>query len=222
MIAGTMLISLYASAKVRSTYAKYNKMQSSSGYTGAEVAARILQAAGIQDVQIAEVRHTLADHYDPTKKVLVLSSDNFHGTSPAALGVAAHECGHAIQHKARYAPLELRMGAVGLTSVASYLIWIPIIGGFTGLIAPYTGLLILAIAFGIIMLFNLITLPVEFDATKRAKLILDNMGFIRTQEEKTAVSKVLNAAALTYVAAFITSLAYFLWYLLPMLMGNRN
>ncbi len=222
IIAGTMLISFYAMAKVKSTYKKYSQMAGSSGYTGAEVAANILRAAGISDVQIAEVRHTLADHYDPSKKVLVLSSDNYHGTSPAALGVAAHECGHAIQHQVKYAPLELRMGAVGLTNIAHYMIWIPIIGGFTGLIAPYTGLLLLAIGFGITMLFNLITLPVEFDATKRAKLILDNMGFIRTQEEKTAVNKVLDAAALTYVAAFITSLAWFLYYLLPMILGNRN
>ena len=222
LFVGTMLISLYATAKVKSTYAKYSKMRTSSGYTGAEVAANILRAAGIQDVQIAQVEHTLADHYDPSKKRLVLSTENYHGTSPAALGVAAHECGHAIQHKARYAPLELRMSAVGFTQIAHYLIWLPILGAFTGLIAPYTGILVAAIGWGVIMLFNLVTLPVEFDATKRAKLILDNMGFVRTQEEKTAVSKVLDSAALTYVAAFLTSLAYFLWYLLPLLLGRRE
>lgn len=222
LFVGTMLISLYATAKVKSTYAKYSKMQGSSGYTGAEVAANILRAAGIQDVEIAEVRHTLADHYDPSHKRLVLSSANYHGTSPAALGVSAHECGHAIQHKARYAPLELRMSAVGFTQVAHYLIWLPILGAFTGFIAPYTGVLIAAIGWGIIMLFNLVTLPVEFDASKRAKLILDNMGFVRTREERTAVDKVLNSAALTYVAAFLTSLAYFLWYLLPLLLGRRD
>lgn len=219
---GTMLISLYATAKVKSTYAKYSKMRGSSGYTGAEVAANILRAAGIADVRIAEVQHTLADHYDPIKKMLVLSSANYHGTSPAALGVAAHECGHAIQHKAKYAPLELRMGAVGFTQIAHYLIWLPILGAFTGFIAPYTGLMVAAIGWGIIMLFNLVTLPVEFDASRRAKLILDNMGFIRTVEEKSAVNKVLNAAALTYVAAFLTSLAYFLWHLLPLILGRRD
>lgn len=222
LFVGTMLISLYATAKVKATYAKYSKMRSSSGYTGAEVAASILRAAGIHDVKIAEVEHTLADHYDPVKKMLVLSSENFHGTSPAALGVSAHECGHAIQHKARYAPLELRMSAVGFTQIAHYLVWLPVLGAFTGLIAPYTGVLIAAIGWGIIMLFNLVTLPVEFDASRRAKLILDNMGFVRTVEERSAVNKVLNAAALTYVAAFLTSLAYFLWHLLPLLMGRRN
>ncbi len=219
---GTMLISLYATAKVKSTYAKYSRMRGSSGYTGAEVAANILRAAGIADVKIAEVPHTLADHYDPIKKVLVLSSANYHGTSPAALGVAAHECGHAIQHKARYAPLELRMSAVGFTQVAHFLLWLPILGALTGFIAPYTGIMVAAIAWGIIMLFNLVTLPVEFDASRRAKLILDNMGFVRTVEEKSAVNQVLNAAALTYVAAFLTSLAYFLWHLLPLILGRRD
>lgn len=222
LFAGTMLISLYATAKVKSTYRKYSRMRGSSGYTGAEVAARILEAAGIRDVEIREHPQTLADHYDPRHKRLVLSSENFHGTSPAALGVSAHECGHAIQHKAAYKPLELRMGAVGFTQIAHYLIWLPILGGLTGFIAPYTGILVAAIGWGIIMLFNLVTLPVEFDASRRAKLILDNMGFIRTAEEKSAVKKVLDSAALTYVAAFITSMAYFLWYLLPLLMGRRD
>jgi Zn-dependent membrane protease YugP len=154
---------------------------------------------------------------------LVLSSQNYHGTSPAALGVAAHECGHAIQHKFGYAPLQWRMAAVGATNFASQVVmWLPLIGMFTGIISGYTGLAIMAAAWGVIMIFNLVTLPVEFDASTRAKTILGEMGFIGTPDEAQGVRKVLDAAAWTYVAAFITSLLYFLWHLLPLLMGRRD
>ena len=165
----------------------------------------------------------LGDHYDPLHKRLVLSRENFEGRSVAALGIAAHECGHAIQHKLAYAPLQWRMAAVGLTSFASQLVmWLPLVGMFTGLLSSRTGLLIMALGWGIIMLFNLITLPVEFDASRRAKQLLPAMGFIQPGEELRAVRKVLDAAAWTYVAAFLTSLAYFLWHLLPLLLGSRH
>jgi len=153
----------------------------------------------------------------------VLSSANYHGTSAAALGVAAHECGHAIQHKRAYAPLELRMAAVGITNFASQLVmWIPLLGMFTGLLAAKTGLVIMAAAWGVMMLFNLVTLPVEFDASRRAKLVLAKMGFIQAGAERAAVSQVLNAAGWTYVAAFISSLIYLLWHLLPLLTGRER
>jgi Zn-dependent membrane protease YugP len=219
----TLVISLVAAARVKSVYFKYSKMRTAAGYTGAQVAARILQAADIRDVEIVPGEGMLGDHYDPIHKRLVLSPDNYHGDSPAALGVAAHECGHAIQHKLAYAPLQWRMAAVGATTFANQIIvFLPLLGMFTHIISPYTGFTIMACAWGVIMAFNLVTLPVEFDASRRAKLILPKMSFIREGEESMAVKKVLDAAAMTYVAAFITSLLYFLYYLLPLLMGNRR
>jgi len=163
------------------------------------------------------------DHYDPIHKQLVLSRDNFHGTSTAALGVAAHECGHAIQHKRAYAPLQWRMASVGLTMFASQIVlWLPLLGMFTGFLNTGVALILVATAWGILMLFNLITLPVEFDASARARLVLKQTGLIQTIEEETAVAKVLRAAAWTYVAAFITSLVYFLLHVLPLLGGRRE
>ena len=223
IFAGTLALSLWATLRVKAAYAKYSRLPASSGYSGAEVAGQILQGAGVYDVQVLEHDALLGDHYDPLHKRLVLSSQTFHGRSTADLGIAAHECGHAIQHKLAYAPLQWRMAAVGLTSFASQVVmWLPLVGMFTGLLSTYTGLLIMAVGWGIIMLFNLITLPVEFDASQRAKQLLPAMGFIRPGEEARAVAKVLDAAAWTYVAAFLTSLAYFLWHLLPLLLGGRR
>ncbi len=219
----TLAIGLLAQWHVKRTYARHCRTPVQSGYTGAEAAQAILREAGISNVSIYEHEELLGDHYDPKRKRLVLSSANYHGTSAAALGVAAHECGHAIQHKQAFAPLEMRMAAVGVTSFASQLVmWIPLLGIATNVIAPKVGLLIMAVAWGILMAFNLITLPVEFDASRRAKLVLANMGFIQRGSESAAVSQVLNAAAWTYVAAFITSLIYFLWHLLPLLTGGRR
>ncbi len=217
----TLAIGLLAQWHVKRTYARHSRTPSLSGCTGAEAAHEILRQAGIADVSIVEHEELLGDHYDPKRRRLVLSSANYHGSSAAALGVAAHECGHAIQHQQAYAPLELRMAAVGVTSFASQLVmWIPLLGMFTGLLAPKTSLLIMAVAWGIMMLFNLVTLPVEFDASRRAKLVLANMGFVQRGPESAAVNQVLNAAAWTYVAAFISSLIYFLWHLLPLLTGR--
>ena len=219
----TLLISLVAMMRVKSTYAKYSNVLAASGYTGSEAAAQILEAAGIHDVEIVEHEELLGDHYDPIHKRLVLSAQNFRGSSAAALGVSAHECGHAIQHRIAYAPLQWRMAAVGVTNFASQIVmWLPLIGMFSGVLSSYTGVLILALGWGVIMAFNLVTLPVEFDASRRAKLILGQMGFIKQGEEATAVRKVLDAAAWTYVAAFITSLVYFLWHLLPLLTGRGD
>jgi Zn-dependent membrane protease YugP len=221
---GTMALSLWAMWRVKSVYNRYNQGVVRSGVTGGEVAAEILRRTGIRDVEITHADGMLGDHYDPLHKRLVLSSDNFYGRSPAALGVAAHECGHAIQHARAYQPLHWRMAAVGITTYANYIVmFLPMLGLFTGLITPLTGALIMAVAWGVIMLFNLVTLPVEFDASRRAKLVLTDFGFIAPGEEATGVKKVLDAAAWTYVAAFITSLAYFLWHLLPLLLGaNRS
>ena len=220
---GTMAIAILAQWRVRRMYARFSKIPALSGHTGAEVAYAILRRANVSGVEIAEHNEMLGDHYDPRHRRLVLSSDNYHGTSLAALGVAAHEAGHALQHHQAYAPLHLRMAAVHATGFANQIVTIlPIIGVVTGWLSTSTGLTIMAVAWGVIMAFNLITLPVEFDASRRAKVLLAEMGFLRDGTEMTGVAKVLNAAALTYVAAFVTSLVYFLWYLLPLLTGQRR
>lgn len=219
----TLVIALLAQWRVKRAYARHSRTPVQSGYTGAQAAQEILRQAGISNVSIVEHEELLGDHYDPRRRRLVLSSANYNGTSAAALGVAAHECGHAIQHKQAYAPLQMRMAAVGVTTFASQLVmWIPLLGIFTGLLAPKVGLLVMAVAWGILMAFNLITLPVEFDASRRAKLVLSQMGFIQRGAESVAVNQVLNAAAWTYVAAFVSSLIYFLWHLLPLLTGRSR
>lgn len=218
-----MLIGLWAQAKVKSAFAKYSEVRAHNGYSGGQVAASILRSAGIHDVEIRTQPGTLNDHYDPIHKRLVLSDENYHGNSISAIAVAAHECGHALQHQQAYAPLKFRMASVGITSVANgILTWLMIIGLFLGLIPMAFAFKLIAICFGVIMAFNLITLPVEFDASRRAKLVLSQMGFTATTTEDEGVSKVLNAAALTYVAAFITSLAWFLYYILPFITGGSD
>ena len=220
---GTLAISLLATARVKTNYLRYSRVIASSGFSGAEVAMKILNSAGINNVEVLPQEGILADHYDPIHKRLVLSKDNYSGRSVAALGIAAHEAGHAIQHAQAYKPLQMRMAAIGLTTFASQLVmWLPLLGMVTGLLSTYTGLMVMAISWGIIMGFNLITLPVEFDASRRAKQVLLRMGFVTPGAEFEGVNKVLNAAAWTYVAAFLTSLAYFLWFLLPLLGGRKD
>lgn len=220
---GTLAISLLASARVKSLYHRYSQIGASSRATGAQVAAAILQRAGIGDVEIVAADGFLGDHYDPLHKRLVLSQQNYQSDSLAAIGVAAHECGHALQHQQGYAPLNLRMAAVGATQFASQVVmWLPMLFWFTHIITPYTGLALMAAGWGVIMLFNLVTLPVEFDASNRAKHILAEMGFVGTPAEMDGVRKVLDAAGWTYVAAFVTSLVYMLYYLLPLLTGRSR
>lgn len=223
LFVGTMALSLWAAARVKSVYRRYSQIPAASHATGAQVAAAILERAGIRDVEIVAQEGMLSDHYDPTHKRLVLSLENYQGNSLAALGVSAHECGHAIQHQQAYAPLHWRMAAVGATNFASQVVmWLPLLGMFTGFLSGYTGMWIMAAGWGVIMIFNLITLPVEFDASTRAKRVLAEMGFIGTDEEMVGVRKTLDAAAWTYVAAFITSLGWMLYHLLPLLLGGRS
>lgn len=220
---GTMALALFAQFYVKAMFHRYSRVAGSSGYTGAEVAAEILRRNGIGDVTIHEHQGFLGDHYDPLHKRLVLSPDVFHGTSLSALGVAAHEVGHAIQHQRAYFPLHLRMAAVGATNFASQVVtWLPLLGMMTGLFSSRIGLVLMAAGWGVIMLFNLVTLPVEYDASRRAKDMLGRLGLVRTADEAAGVATVLNAAALTYVAAFVTSLLYTLYYLLPLLAGGRS
>ncbi|EDY19486.1 peptidase membrane zinc metallopeptidase putative [Chthoniobacter flavus Ellin428] len=220
---GTLAISLFAQFRVKSLYRRYSQVSSSSHATGAEVAQAILQRAGIGDVEIVAAEGLLGDHYDPSSKRLVLSTENYQSDSLAAIGVAAHECGHALQHQQGYGPLHLRMAAVGAVQFANQIVmFLPFLFMFTRIISVHTGLTLMAVGWGVIMLFNLVTLPVEFDASNRAKQVLAEMGYTRGEEEAAGVRKVLDAAGWTYVAALISSLAYMLYYLLPLLTGGRS
>lgn len=197
-----VVISLLASWGVKNTFAKYNKVRNSSGITAMEVAERILHDAGIYDVGIEQVAGDLTDHYSPNEKVLRLSSTVYHSTSVAAIGVAAHECGHAIQHARGYAPIQVRNAIVPVVNIGQTLS-IPLI--MLGLVLGATGLINVGIIlFSFVLIFQVVTLPVEFNASGRALAILRDRSFLRDEELKGAKA-VLTAAALTYVAAVISS-----------------
>lgn len=207
-----LLLGLYAQFKLMGTYNRFVRVQAKAGYTGAQAAREILDKAGLYNMPVNETPGHLTDHYDPTKKALFLSSENYHGQSLAAIGVAAHEAGHALQHKAAYTWLNVRMLMVPATQFASSA-WIVIL--LLGMFMGFSKLLIsLAIGiFTVISLFQLVTLPVEFDASRRAKEQLFSLGLV-TPDERGGVAKVLNAAALTYVAALVSSLFMLLRFLL--------
>ncbi|WP_188453876.1 zinc metallopeptidase [Virgibacillus oceani] len=199
-----MAIPIWAQSKVKNTYKKYSKKATSSYMTGAEVARKILNDNGIFDVQVEETRGMLSDHYDPRKKVVRLSSGNYHGQSMASSAIAAHEVGHAIQDAESYAFLRFRHALVPIASFGSNISFILILAGFI------LGMLNLALIGIVLMsaavLFQLVTLPVEFDASNRAMAQLVSTGVIRNNEERET-KKVLNAAALTYVAAALVAVA---------------
>src|SRR6266446_4617515 len=200
-----LILGIYAQIKLSAAYGKYVQVPIQSGRNGAEAAREILDHAGLNEVPVEEIGGHLTDHYDPTKKALFLSSENFQGRSIAAVGVAAHETGHALQHQAAYAPLTLRMMMVPATQFASTAsVGLFFLGMILGGSLSSKLLWIAVALFTVITLFNLITLPVEFDASRRAKEQLFRLGLVHS-DESTAVSKVLNAAALTYVAALVSS-----------------
>ncbi len=194
-----VVISLAASAKVKTTFNKYSRVRSVSGYTGAQAAQRLLQEAGIYDVRIERVQGSLSDHYDPRNKVLRLSDSVYGDSSIAAIGVAAHECGHAIQHQQSYIPLRLRGFLVPLVNISSKISFPMII---LGIIMSYNEFLIYLgiLLFSAAVLFQIITLPVEFNASRKAIARLGEAGILYSDELKGS-KKVLDAAALTYVAA---------------------
>jgi len=204
-----LIIGIWAQIRVTSAFSRWSKVRASGNITGAECAREILQAAQIHDVDVVETNDFLGDHYDPAKKQLHLSTNVYNTPSVASLGIAAHETGHAIQHAKAYAPLKARMAIVPVTMIASQMLPFIIIGG---LFFRITGLITLGIwCYLILLVFQLITLPVEFDASRRAKIILREMGIIQPGEETAGVNSVLNAAALTYIAAFIAALGNLLW-----------
>lgn len=212
-----MLLSLAASSGVKSTFARYSRIRSLSGFTGEQAARKILQTAGIYDVQVKAVAGSLTDHYDPKNKTVNLSQDVYGRTSLAAVGVAAHECGHAIQHANNYAPLSIRSAIVPAANIGSQLSWPIFLVGLLGGIQPLTSLGILL--FSLAVLFQLVTLPVEFNASSRALKMLSGTGILGNDEVKGA-RKVLTAAALTYVAALASSILQLLR--LIILAGGRR
>jgi Zn-dependent membrane protease YugP len=210
MIPGLIIAGL-ASTYTHTTFEKFKRLRASSGMTGAQAAQRLLSAAGIYDVRIECVGGFLTDHYDPTAKVLRLSPDVFNGISLSSIGVACHEAGHAIQHATAYGPLGLRSSLVPLTNFASFGSYIVITIGF--LFASRELILLGAILFGATVLFAVVTLPVEWDASARAKRLMVTCGIV-TQKECEGAGAVLNAAFLTYVASALSSLLMLLYYLL--------
>ncbi len=202
-----LIISIWAQMKIKNSYAKYSKVFSRNGYTGGQVARMILDAYGLYDIPIYTVRGHLTDHYDPSKRIVNLSSDVYNSSSLASIGVAAHEIGHAIQHSVGYTPIKVRMALVPIANIGSQASWFLF---FIGIVISFTPL----INFGIILfsatvVFQLITLPVEFNASKRAIEILQAKSILYEDEIKGARS-VLNSAALTYVAAAVTAIAQLL------------
>jgi Zn-dependent membrane protease YugP len=203
LIVISALISLFAQFLVNSRFSKYSRVRSRSGMTGAQAAERILQSQGIYDVAIQRVSGKLTDHYDPRNKTLNLSDAVYASTSVAAVGVAAHECGHAIQHARGYAPLSFRSALVPVANIGSQLSWLFIILGiFFG--GSHTLIMIGILMFSAAVLFQLVTLPVEFNASGRALKLLSETGILQ-KDEVSDTRKVLSAAALTYVAAATTA-----------------
>ena len=219
MVLAGAVLSLIASAKVNSTFQKYARVRSMSGMTGAQVARRILDRNGLTNIPVEHVSGNLSDHYDPTRKVLRLSDSTYNSPSVAAIGVAAHECGHAIQHKVGYGPLKLRTMIVPAANVGSRL-GMPII--LLGLFFGGGGSFLVNLGiwvFSLAVLFQIITLPVEFNASNRALVMLEDYGILG-QDEKRKAKSVLSAAAMTYVAAAASSILQLLR--LIILFGGRS
>ncbi|MCX6937643.1 MAG: zinc metallopeptidase [Verrucomicrobia bacterium] len=217
-----MLFGFYAQMKIRSAYQKNSQVGSRSRITGREAAEAVIRSAGINDVKIIEVPGELTDHYNPMTKELALSEHNYHGHSLAALGVAAHEAGHAIQHKVGYSMMTVRQTLVPATQIAASVSNFVMIAGIFLLSTAIGGKLLVvgAVALAVICLFQFVTLPVEFDASRRAKEQLVGLGIL-DRDEMSGVNETLNAAALTYVAAFVAALGSLL-HILLMLSGRRD
>ena len=219
-IAPAFVFSLWASWRTKSNFKKYSKVPVSSGLSGAEAAARLLEGAGIRDVTITRSRGMLSDHYNPVNKSLALSDGVYDSRSLAAVGIAAHESGHAIQHARHYGPLKLRSMLVPTAGIGSN------IGYFVMLIGLFMSsqnmVMVGAVLFSAVLLFQLVTLPVEFDASNRAKALVVEQGIVGVGERR-GMDKVLNAAAMTYVAAVASSLATLLYFLVRSgILGGRR
>ncbi|MFM1851177.1 MAG: hypothetical protein RIS54_861 [Verrucomicrobiota bacterium] len=221
-----MLFGLYAQSRIRNAYNKNVQIGSRGRITGREAAEAVMRSAGITNVEIVQVPGQLTDHYDPIHRRLALSEMNYRGTSLAALGVAAHEAGHAIQHKVGYSMMTVRQTMAPATQIAASISNYVIMAGillltFAGSAMGYNLLTLGAVALGVIVLFQLVTLPVEFDASRRAKAQLVNLGIL-DRDEMPGVNETLDAAALTYVAAFVAALGSLLHILMILAGGRRD
>lgn len=214
-----LVLSLWAQMRVKSAYGRWSRVPSASGLTGADAAERMLAAAGVNDVAIEEVGGVLTDHYDPRTRVLRLSPDVYHGRSVAAVGIAAHEAGHALQHAQNYTPMYLRQALVPVCSIGSNLgIWVIMAGILLHMTTlAWAGVIL----FATLVVFQLVTLPVEVNASNRAKEAVLAHGLLREGEEAEGVRQILNAAAWTYFAAMIASLMQLLYYVI-ILTGRRD
>ncbi len=214
-----LLLGMIAQARVKRAFNQYSKVRTLRNVSGAQVARQLLDAQGLYDVEIEEAKGFLSDHYDPRSRVLRLSSEVYHTPSVAAAGVAAHEMGHALQHAGGYFPLQVRSAIVPAAQFGSTLApWIFLAGWFLQLTAlAWVGVIL----FGAAAVFTLVTLPVEFDASKRAKKLLVGNGILVGEETK-GVSKVLDAAALTYVAAAVAAVGQLLYYVFILTGGRRR
>ena len=215
-----LALSLWASFKTRSAFKKYSRVRAATGLTGAQAALRMLQSAGIQDVEIVRTHGHLSDHYNPVTKKLALSEPVYDQPTVAAIGVACHEAGHAIQHAEKYAPLWLRSILVPTANIGSSVGYMVML---FGLILSSTNMVLVgAVLFSMVLLFQIVTLPVEFDASSRAKKLAFANGIV-LDSERQGMSKVLNAAAMTYIAAAISTLLTLLYFLLRSgLLGGRR
>ncbi len=220
IVGPALLLSIWAQIKVKSTFARYSRVATHSNINGAETAARILQSFGIGNVDVQQTQGFLSDHYDPRKRVLRLSPDVFQGKSIASLGVAAHEAGHALQHAQNYFPLQVRSALVPVTQFGSWLAWPLLLIGF--LLQSQQLLLAGIILFSAAVLFQLVTLPVEFDASRRAVAILGSQGIL-SGPELDGTRKVLSAAALTYIAAAAAAVLQLIYFLMRAgFLGSRD
>lgn len=222
IILPALIFSLWASARVNSTFKKYSTVYNSRGYTGAMAARAVLNANGLNDIRIEHVNGHLSDHYDPCDNVIRLSDSVYNSTSAAAVGVACHEAGHAVQHAEGYLPIKIRQALVPVTNIGSQIgIWLFFIGilltAFSSqmVILAYIGVAL----FSLTALFQLVTLPTEYNASRRALNAIEQSGIL-SNDERDSAAKVLNAAALTYVAALAVSLSQLLRLLL--ILGNTR
>lgn len=220
LVVPAFILSLVAQAKVKSTYSKMAKVRNTSGYTGAQAAAAVLRHYGIMDVRIEETSGKLSDHFDPRSKVIRLSRDVYYGNSIAAVGIACHEAGHAAQHNQGYVPIKVRNAIIPVCNIGSYL-GIPL--AFAGYFLGFEPLILVGLGlYSLIAVFQLVTLPVEFNASARAIRVIDENGLLRSEEEISGAKKVLSAAAMTYVAALAVTLANLLRFAILFLGRGRR
>lgn len=219
-VAPGLALSLWASMRVKSTFNKYSRVRSMRGMTGAQAAQELLRGAGITDVKIVRSQGILSDHYNPVNKTLALSDPVYDSDSVAAIGVATHEAGHAIQHARHYAPLWVRSALVPTANIGSSVGYMVMLGGL--FLASQNMVLVGAVLFSAVLLFQVVTLPVEFNASNRAKALVVEHGIV-TMDERRGIDAVLNAAALTYVAAAVSTLLTLLYFLFRSgLLGGRR